>query len=283
MVTNDIKKLIKKALIEDIGKGDITTNAIVPQEKLAFAKLIAKDYGILAGVEIAKYSFVLLDKRMTKGNTGSVKWTAKLSDGSTLVPGKIIAEIYGPAKSILTAERTALNFLQKLSGIATESSKFTKKIKPFKTKILDTRKTTPLLRTLEKYAVKVGGGFNHRFGLYDAILIKDNHIKIAGSVREAIRMVKNKYPNKKIEIEVQSFEQLKEALKFDLDRIMLDNMNISDIKKAVKLVRHKSKLEVSGGVHLKNVRNIAKTGVDYISIGCITHSPKSLDISLEFE
>ncbi len=267
-------KIIKKALKEDVGKGDITTLAVVPKNAKAKAKIIAKEKGIVAGLQIAEQVFKQVDKR--------IKFKARVKDGAKVKKGKVIAELSGPARGILTAERVALNFLQRLSGIATLTRKF--KIQSAaggsKSKILDTRKTTPGLRSLEKYAVKMGGGTNHRMGLYDAILVKDNHIVIGGGVKKVVegcRRVK-----KAIEVETKGLGQVKEAIEVGADRILLDNMNIKVLRKAVKLCKKaKIKTEASGGVNLKTIRAIAKTGVDYISVGALTHSAKALDISLE--
>ena len=262
---------IKQALKEDIGKKDITTDLIVARSTLARAEIIAKEKGIIAGINIAGQVFNELDK--------NILFKKKAKDGDFVKKGEVIAELYWRARAILTAERVALNFLQRLSGIATLTSKFVRLARGVK--ILDTRKTTPYLRELEKYAVRTGGGYNHRFNLNEAILIKDNHLIICG-IRKAIE--KARKSNKKIEVEVKNLEEVKEALKFGADVLLLDNIKINEIKKAVKLVRKKSKktmIEVSGGVNLKNIRHIAKTGVDFISIGALTHSANALDISLE--
>lgn len=271
-----ISNIIKQALIEDIGKGDITTNSVVPKSRIIKAKIIAKENGIIAGLNIAKETFKQLNN--------CILFKKKVQDGNFVKKGKIIAELQGNARAILTAERVALNFLQRLSGIATLTAEFVKLAG--RIKILDTRKTTPLMRKLEKYAVKVGGGVNHRFNLNDAILIKDNHIEIAGSVKEAIR--KAKQTEKKIEVEVKNIKEVKEALNEGVDVLMLDNMSIKNIKKAIKLAKKrkgkskkKVKIEVSGGMNLKNIKKIAKTGIDMVSIGALTHSAKSLDLSLE--
>lgn len=238
---------------------------------------MAKEEGVLAGIDVVCEVFKMLDPE--------IKFNKLLNDGDKFKNGMKLLEIYGSLRAILTGERTALNFLTHLSGIATLTSRFVEKVKGTKAKILDTRKTIPGLRELAKYAVKVGGGENHRFGLYDAVLIKDNHIAVAGGIREAVERVRKSYLVSRspsfIEVEVENLAQLREALSCDVDRIMLDNMNVEDIKKAVEITNGKVELEVSGGVNLDNVRKIAETGVDYISVGSITHSAKSIDMSLE--
>lgn len=272
----DTKELIKKALEEDIGSGDITTETIMQKDKQAEAYITAKEDGIICGLDIAKEVFETLDK--------NIIFEELSKDGDKVTPGKDIAKITGSEKAILTGERTALNFLGHLSGIATETSKFVALCR--NAKILDTRKTTPLLRHLEKYAVRCGGGKNHRMGLYDMILIKDNHIKAAGNIRNVLEHAKkakdkNTAAKMKIEIECETLGEVKEVLECDIaDIIMLDNMTIEDMKKAVELIRKKAKIEASGGVNLKTISEIDRTGVDYISVGSITSSAKRLDLSL---
>lgn len=281
-------KIIKNALAEDVGAGDITTLAVVPKEARAKGRIIAKQNGVIAGLDIAKEVFKQIDKR--------IKFQAKVKDGTEVSKGKVIAEVSGPARGILTGERVALNFLQHLSGIATLTRGYKLKAQNSKRKtnvtLLDTRKTIPGMRMLEKYAVKCGGGTNHRMGLYDAILIKDNHIAIAGGVKRAIVaavVAKFTLPARPIEIEAKTLGQVKQivaavAAKFTLpvSRILLDNMNLKTLRKAVKMCKRAGiKTEASGGVNLNNVRAIAKTGVDFISIGALTHSAPAMDISLE--
>jgi nicotinate-nucleotide pyrophosphorylase (carboxylating) len=261
------------ALREDIGKGDITTNSVISADAKTSAKIIVKENGIICGMPIARLVFQSVDK--------NIKFTDKIKDGNFVKKGTIAAIVSGPARGILTAERTALNFLQRLSGIATFTNKFVKAAGK-KARILDTRKTTPGLRVLEKYAVKMGGGCNHRIGLFDAVLIKDNHIAVAGGLKQSVRAAKKKF--KMIEVETSTLGQVKEAVGSGASRIMLDNMGIAEIKKAVQLIRKsksKTEIEVSGGITLKNIRKIAGTGVDYISIGALTHSAPALDISLK--
>ncbi len=272
-----IQELIKIALEEDLGTGDITSNLIIPEMKKGQGVIIAKEKGVIAGLEVAKLVFKQVDPKLV--------FKTFIRDGSEVKTKQKIALIQGKVKSILTAERTALNFLSRLSGIATLTRDFVKKTKGTKVKLLDTRKTTPGLRLLEKYAVKIGGGENHRIGLYDMILIKDNHITSAGGISSALKIVLMDKKEFKIEIETKNLKEVKESLNFRVNRIMLDNFKLKDLKKAVKLIRSKDKkveIEASGRVNLKNVRKIALSGVDYISVGALTHSVKPLDLSLIF-
>lgn len=270
------KNLIKQALKEDIGYGDITTNALIPAKQQAKAFIVAKQAGVIAGLNVAKEVFAELDRK--------IKFKSFVKDGDKVAPGEKIAQISGSARAVLTGERVALNFLAHLSGIATLTRQFVDKAGQYKAEILDTRKTMPGMRLLEKYAVKCGKGSNHRIGLWDGILIKDNHLAMLGkNIKEAVSLVcrKSKH-NIKVEVEVENIKQLKDALAARADIILLDNMAISEIKKAVKLAASsRVLLEVSGGVNLSNVRRIAKAGVDRISIGALTHSAKALDLSLE--
>lgn len=281
-----LQRIIKDALKEDIGSSDITSCILIPKGKKVKAVLLLKEKGVVAGLAIARTVFKTVNKSLT--------FKARCAEGSWQQAGKILATVEGDAQSILKAERTALNLLSHLCGIATATRKFVDMVKPYKTKILDTRKTIPGLRQLQKYAVRVGGGCNHRIGLWDGILIKDNHILVSGSgfrvpgLRELIETAKKKRPkNIKIEVEVKNLKEFKEALMVKPDIIMLDNMKIVDIKKAVAIRRamhnaqRMTQIEASGGVSLHNVKETAKTGVDYISIGALTHSVKAIDISLE--
>lgn len=269
---NSIQELIKTALKEDIGKGDVTTKLVLPQKKNVTAAIIAKEKGVLAGINIAQQVFYTLDKKL--------KFLAKQRDGNRIAPNTTIALVSGDARSILTAERTALNFMQHLSGIATTTSKYVSAVKGTKAQILDTRKTIPGLRTLEKYAVRVSGGRNHRFGLDYMILIKANHIKTAGGIEPALLSAKKGNRKRlKLEIEVKNLGEVKTALSLNARLIMLDNMGLKEMRKAVRL--GKAKFEASGGINLRNVRKVAKTGVDYISVGALTHSAPALDISLQ--
>jgi len=265
-------QLIKAALAEDIGPGDVTSRLTVPEDRLVHARLVARSAGILAGVDVCRQVFLALDR--------SVRFTPKLKDGGRFRKDQVLAVVQSRARSILAAERTALNFIQRLSGIATATRRFADAIRGTKAVVRDTRKTTPGWRALEKYAVRCGGGCNHRAGLYDMILIKDNHIAAAGSITTAIdRCRSSRLP---IEVEAQTLADVGEALAAGAKRILLDNMTVTQMKRAVALVAGKAKLEASGGVTLKKVRRIAETGVDYISVGAITHSAPAADIALDF-
>jgi nicotinate-nucleotide pyrophosphorylase (carboxylating) len=269
-----VDKIIEQALLEDIGTGDITTESIIPSNLKAKGIIKTSDEGVVAGLDIARLVFQKLDSDNT--------FQEKIIDGTKITQGKLLAEITGSARTILKGERVALNFLQRMSGIATITSKFCQEVKDLPIRIVDTRKTTPGLRVLEKYAVRIGGGYNHRFGLYDAVLIKDNHIATAGGIKPAVNSIRKQISHTvKIEVEVENLSQLQEALEMRVDVIMLDNMNLNVMKKAVKTAKGKVLLEASGRVTLENVREIAQTGVDLISIGALTHSVKSLDISME--
>ncbi|GAG72639.1 unnamed protein product [marine sediment metagenome] len=270
-----IDKIIEQALLEDIGTGDITTESIVPYGLKAKGIIKASEEGVVAGLDIACLVFKKLDPETC--------FQSKTKNGNKILPGEILAEISSSARTILKGERVALNFLQRMSGIATITSKFCQEVKDFPVRIVDTRKTTPGLRILEKYAVRMGGGHNHRFGLYDAVLIKDNHISTGGGgIKSAVNSVRKQISHTvKIEVEVENLSQLQEALEMKVDIIMLDNMNLNTMKKAVKIAKGKTLIEASGGVTLERVKEIAQTGVDLISVGALTHSVKSLDISME--
>lgn len=269
-----IEEIIKQALREDIGSGDITTEAIVPDSEIIRGKFLAKDSGVVSGLDIVKKVFEQLD--------ANIKFDAFFCDGAAISNGQVLATIDGNGRAILTGERVALNFLQRMSGIATATKKYVEAVKGTKAVILDTRKTAPGIRILDKKAVRDGGGQNHRLGLYDMFLIKDNHIVAAGSITNAINLAKKSNgKNLPIEIEVENFDQLKEALSLKVDRIMLDNMEIGQMRQAVEMINGRVPLEASGNVNLGTIAQIAKTGVDYISVGSLTHSVKALDISLE--
>jgi len=275
---NLVRPIIQRALDEDIGRGDITSQAIISPSSVSEAEIISHEEGILAGVEIAREVFRLLSPRRLIFNES-------LNDGDLLSEDKRIFSFEADTLVILKGERVALNFLQRLSGIATLARKFVDLVSPLGVKILDTRKTTPNLRALEKYAVRVGGGFNHRFGLDNGILIKDNHIKILGGIKKAVEMARqNNHPFLKVEVEVSDISQIEEAMESDVDAIMLDNMSEDEIGEVVRRIRRRKRkmlIEASGDVSLKNVESIAKTGVDLISVGRITHSAPSLDINLK--
>ena len=267
-----INSVVRKALEEDLGpKGDITTNLITSKDKIIKAKIIAKQDGVMAGLEFCKTAFKLIGSEAV--------FTKKISDGKKIKKNKVIAIIKAKKRTILTAERTALNFLNHASGIATITNQFVKKITK-KTKICCTRKTTPNLRTLEKYAVKKGGGHNHRYNLSEEILIKDNHISASNNLRE---LVKKAIKTKKIvTVEIESINQLKQIMGLKFKRILFDNMSSSQLKKCLKLCKNKYQTEYSGNATLKNIKQISKTGINRISVGAITHSAKSFDTTLLF-
>ncbi|EEP61101.1 carboxylating nicotinate-nucleotide diphosphorylase [Sulfurihydrogenibium yellowstonense] len=271
---NFVRKKLLEFLEEDVGHQDITTDNL-DTDRYIEAYMIAKEDGILAGIEFAKEVYNLV---------GGCKLENFVKDGVSIKKGDILAIVYGSGKSILKAERLSLNIVQRLSGIATLTNKYVEKIKDTGVRLLDTRKTTPGFRAFEKYAVKAGGGDNHRFALYDMVMIKDNHIALAGSITEAVNQIKKKVsPMVKIEVEVSSFEQLEEALKNPVDIIMLDNMSAEDVKKAVKLINKSKLIEVSGNITIENIRDYALAGPDFISTGAVIHSAKWLDISLKFK
>lgn len=267
-------ELILSALREDITSEDITTNSVMREYQLGEVELICKQDGVIAGLDVFKRTFELLDSKT------EVTFTKK--DGDTVKNGDKIGVVRGDIRVLLSGERTALNYLQRMSGIATYTRSIADLLKSSKTKLLDTRKTTPNMRVFEKYAVKVGGGYNHRYNLSDGILLKDNHIGAAGGVKEAVQMAKEYAPFvRKIEIEVENIDMLKEALDAGADIIMLDNMSVEDMKEAVKLVSGKAETECSGNVTKENVERLVDIGVDYISSGALTHSSPILDLSLK--
>jgi nicotinate-nucleotide pyrophosphorylase (carboxylating) len=267
--------LIEAALKEDMPQGDITSESIIPAESKSEAIILAKEEGILAGIDVVGRVFHKIDP--------SVVFEKRIKDGQKFREGLTLASIQGRSVSILKGERTALNFLQRMSGIATTTQKFVQELRGTKTKILDTRKTTPGLRSLEKYAVKMGGGVNHRFNLSEMVLIKDNHLRVVGSISQALKQAKERIkPGVRVEVEVTSLEEVQEAVKSGADMIMLDNMSKEAMEEAVKQVKGKVPLEVSGKITLTRVKEIASLGVDFISVGGLTHSFKSVDISIEF-
>jgi nicotinate-nucleotide pyrophosphorylase (carboxylating) len=275
-----IDHLIDLAFAEDIGTGDITTQTLVPPALEASAILLAKADGVLAGVEIARRVFQKLDHE--------IKFKTIIKDGSSLQKGDIIAEIRGKARAILTGERTALNFLQRLSGIATLTSQFVARVSDLPVMIIDTRKTTPGFRLLEKYAVRMGGGHNHRLNLADGILIKDNHLALlrnsGKNLKDVVTQARKKAPQDlKVEVETTNLGEVREAVRAGADIIMFDNMSPAMMRRAVKLLPSGILSEASGGVNMETVRAIAETGVNFISVGALTHSPKALDISLELQ
>jgi nicotinate-nucleotide pyrophosphorylase (carboxylating) len=270
---NYLHKIIKQALDEDIGEGDVTTNCIIPDTALLKGVFTAKASGIVAGLQVVEQTFLMLDKK--------THFTQKVTDGARVGNGTEIATVEGSGKAILSGERTALNFLQRMSGIATTTKRFVEKVTTTSAVILDTRKTVPGLRLLDKWAVKKGGGQNHRIGLYDMVMIKDNHITAAGGITQAVTQVRNRDKhNRKIEVEVKNLAELREALNLNVYQIMLDNMTLEEMRDAVVLTAGRIPLEASGNVNLDKVTSIAETGVDFISVGMLTHSVKALDISL---
>lgn len=268
-----IKPIVRRALKEDIGDGDVTTRCTIPPGAVLSGRFIAKEAGIVAGLEVARLTFSLLDKR--------VEFTPLVADGDPVEAGKVIATVNGPGRALLSGERVVLNFLQRMSGIATLTRRFVMAVEGTPAIILDTRKTAPGLRHLDKWAVRLGGGRNHRLGLYDMVLIKDNHIAAVGGIGQAVARVRAGDRRKRpIEVEVKTMAELQEALELEVDRIMLDNMSLAQMREAVCLTGGRVPLEASGNVTLENVAAVAATGVTYISVGALTHSVQALDISL---
>lgn len=275
---NELDQIIYNALNEDIGDGDHSSLACVPENATGTAKLIIKDTGIIAGIELAVRIFQLYDPEL--------KTTIFIQDGAPVQAGQIAFEVTGKSRSILATERLVLNFMQRMSGIATQTNEIVKKIEGLNTQLLDTRKTTPGIRLLEKWAVKIGGGSNHRFALYDMIMLKDNHIDYAGGIEQAItrtnHYLKEKGKQLKIEIEVRNKEELEQVLAIgQVDRIMLDNFTPAEITEVLPSIPKQYEVEASGGITLENIRKYAETGVDFISVGALTHSFRSLDMSLK--
>jgi len=270
------RKLIEIALADDVGDGDITTNNIVPAEIRRKAKMVAKSDGVIAGLPVAKMVFRKLDPDLI--------WNELVLEGDRVKSGDVLVEFEGSYRALLTGERTALNFLQRLSGIATMSAKYADEVKDFQTVILDTRKTLPGFNKLDKYAVKTGGASNHRHGLHDMAMIKDNHIEVAGGITAAVNAVRNNIDHGiKIEVETTTLDQVQEAIDSKVDIIMLDNMDIETMRKAVVLIAGRTKIEASGNITLERLREVAATGVDFISIGALTHSVSAMDISQRIE
>lgn len=330
----EIEEIVRRALMEDIGTGDITTALTISPGSISKARILAKEDGIVAGLQVAAIAFQLtmdcyfMGQSITPGHESSkhtpakspfshssetirismkhaegqpeveplgpsvghplskkskLVFTPKVEDGSPIRRGDSVAEVHGPTAVLLTAERTALNLLQRMSGIATKTSRLVDKVSHTNARIIDTRKTAPGLRSLDKYSVRCGGGWNHRYGLYDAVLIKDNHVQASGGIGEAVKRAKAGAPHTiKIEVETDTLEQVKEALDAGADMILLDNMSVADMKQAVILCRGKALTEASGNVTEETVTKIAETGVDLISVGALTHSVKALDLSLDF-
>lgn len=269
-----LNDLIKRSLEEDIGYGDITTLSLIPADQIAEGIFYAKSAGVIAGIEVSQAVFRYLDPEV---HVEIIK-----HDGEEISSGDTIAIVRGKSRALLTGERTALNYLQRLSGIASQTRQMVEMIKYSKAELLDTRKTTPGLRVLEKFAVAIGGARNHRFGLYDGVMIKDNHIKAAGGIQKAVSLARQKVPHTvKIEVEVENLTQLAEALEARADIIMLDNMDLTTMKEAVAIVNGRALLEASGGIKAVDLVEVSKTGVDFISMGALTHSAVSLDISFD--
>ena len=270
-----LDEFLLSALREDIGIGDVTTLSCVPESAVSTGRFIAKEPGVICGLDVAKRLFALLDER--------IEMTTFVRDGDFVESGSCFAKVIGSSRSILTGERTVLNLLQHLSAISTKTAHMVKSVEGTKTKVVDTRKTMPGLRVLAKYAVKCGGGHNHRMNLSDGVLIKDNHIIAAGGIKQAVAAAKNNCPiTLKIEVETENLGQVEEALAAGADIVMLDNMTLETMAEAVKLVAGKALTEASGNMDRQNLRKVAETGVDFISIGALTHSVKALDISLKF-
>ena len=271
-----VKEIIKRALVEDLGNGDITTRNLIAETQEGQGLFLAKASGIVAGLEVSAAVFSCLEP--------AARFTAFNHDGDEIKPGDRIARVEGKMSTLLSGERVALNFLQRLSGIASKTRNMVGSIKYQHAVLVDTRKTTPGLRLLEKYAVRVGGAKNHRFGLYDGVMIKDNHIQAVGGIQKAVSTLRQKVPHTlKIEVEVENLQQLQEALEARADIILLDNMDSESMRKAVEIVNGQALLEASGGVNEENIVEIAKTGVDFISCGALTHSAPSLDISFKIQ
>jgi len=274
-----LRAVVERALEEDCAGADVTTHSIFGPDDRLSGRIVSRASGVLAGLPVARAVFLCLEP--------DFRLQGALEDGDRLSPGSVIARLGGRARALLAGERVALNFLQRLSGIATLTSRYVEQVSGTGTRILDTRKTTPGLRALEKYAVRVGGGFNHRFSLEDMVLIKDNHIEAAGSIRRAVQEVRRGAPGRVVEVEVQDLDQLEEVLDLKVDRVMLDNFDLDAMRRAVERIGQaagrRPEVEVSGGVGLERAAEVARVGVDYISVGALTHSAASLDINMEIE
>ena len=276
----EVERLVRAALAEDVGSGDATTLATVPENMQARAAMVAREPLVMAGLALAEAAFTALSPK--------VAFDRRFAEGAAVATGQTLARVEGSARALLSAERVALNFVQRLSGIATLTAQYVAAIRGTKAQILDTRKTTPGWRRLEKYAVACGGGRNHRFGLFDLVLIKDNHLaalksETPNAISAAVRRARRCYPQLKVEVEADTLRQVEQAVQAGADIILLDNMTVDQLKAAVRLVSGRAQTEASGGVNLKTVRAIAETGVDFISVGAITHSARSVDIALDFE
>ena len=277
VLPSDFKQVVQKALAEDIGTGDITA-ALIPENKQSRAQVICREKAILCGTAWFEEVFIQLGS----ANNKPVHFEWQASDGQSIQPGQVICSLDGNARTLLSGERAALNFLQTLSAVATHTHSYVERIRDTGTKILDTRKTLPGLRTAEKYAVACGGGQNHRIGLYDAYLIKENHILAAGSIEQAVNQARTINPDAPIEVEVENLDELQQALDAGAGQILLDNMSLNTLKEAVNITQGRATLEASGGVNLDTVRNIAETGVDFISVGSLTKNIRAVDLSMRF-
>jgi len=273
VLADDIKNIVRNALAEDIGSGDVTSVPIIPSSTRLTGQFLVKAPGVVAGLAVVGEVFAQVDK--------AIVYTPLVAEGSAVSPGDVVARVEGDGPGILVGERVALNFLQRMSGIATMTHAYVQTVAGTRAKILDTRKTVPGLRVLDKLAVKLGGGENHRFGLFDMVLIKDNHIQAAGGITPAVQRVREHAAGLPIEVEVETLEQLEEALALRVDRIMLDNMSIEQMREAVRRAGGAVELEASGGITMQTIADVAATGVDLISVGALTHSVQALDISLD--
>jgi nicotinate-nucleotide pyrophosphorylase (carboxylating) len=268
-----IDAMIKSALAEDVGAGDVTTDAVIPMDMTCRGKIVCKEDGVIAGLSIAQRVFQLLDER--------IQFDLKTKDGEKVQADQIVARLYGPARGILKAERVGLNYLQHLSGVATMTAKVVKAVDGTKTRILDTRKTTPGLRALEKYATRMGGALNHRMGLFDAVLIKDTHLALVGGISPALRAARKAHTEVEINVEVGNLQELEVALAEKAPRILLDNFSCGQVREAMQIIRGRAIVEVSGGVTAGNARAYALAGADYISVGALTHSATALDFTMK--
>jgi nicotinate-nucleotide pyrophosphorylase (carboxylating) len=272
----ELEPIVRRALEEDIGDGDVTTRCAIPPGLPLSGRFIAKETGVIAGLEVARIAFACIDAH--------VQFTSHTTDGACVSKGDVIASVNGPCRALLSAERVALNFMQRMSGIATSTRRFVDAVAGTRAVILDTRKTAPGLRVFDKWAVRLGGGRNHRSGLYDMALIKDNHIAAVGGIAEAVARVRACDDRRRpIEVEVRTLAELEEALPLELDRILLDNMTLDQMREAVRIAAARTPLEASGNITLDNVAAVAATGVDYISTGALTHSVRALDLSLKLD
>lgn len=275
----EVRRAVRAALVEDLGTGDVTSVAVVPAGVRARAVMRARESLVVAGLALAGETFRMRGR--------SVRVEMRVQDGQRAAPGTILLEVEGPARALLSAERVALNFVQRLSGIATLTARFVEAVAGTKARILDTRKTTPGWRRFEKYAVRCGGGHNHRFGLADMVLIKDNHLRVLADVKPnpvaaAVARARRRWPGWEVEVEADDLVQVEQAVEAGADRVLLDNFSLEDLRQAVRLVAGRARTEASGGIHLGNVRAVAETGVDDISIGALTHSAPAVDIGLDF-